>query len=137
MGFFRDHQLRLYLDRRLSMRFTELRADKGLGRSFAGLLCFIEGLHVLGHLGERDYELYRKRYSTPLDKDPEQVALMELDEAKERRDLNRLFGQCVAQFQIHKEREGWVDLWREKAIKHPELPNAVSLLALIEEERGS
>jgi len=136
MGSFRDHQLRLYLDRRLSIKFTELMADKTLGRSFAGLLCFVEGLHRLGHLGERDYELYRKRYSTPLDKDPEQVALMELEEAKQRRDQNRLFGQCVAQFQIHKEREGWVDLWRERAIKHPELPQAKRLLALIEEERS-
>ena len=137
MGNFRDHQLRLYLDRRLSMRFTELRAQKGLGRSFAGLLCFVEGLHVLGHLGEMDYERYRKRYSTPLDKDPQQVALMEVHEAKRIKDLRITFSQCVAQFQIHKEREGWVDLWREKAIKHGELPEAQQLLALIEEERGS
>jgi hypothetical protein len=137
MGTFREHQLRLFLDRRLSMRFTELRADKGLGRSFAGLLCFVEGLHRLGHLGERDYELYRKRYSTPLDKDPEQVALMEVHEAKKRKELRELFGQCVAQFQIYKEKEGWVDFYREKAMKHGELPEAKKLLALIEEERGS
>lgn len=130
---FKEHQLRLYLDRRLSMAFTRLRADKGLGRSFAGLLCFIEGLHNMGFIGDVDYERYRKRYSTPLDKSPEQVALVDYTEANQVKAKRKMFSQVVAQFEIHKDKEGWVDLWREKAIKHPDLPEARELLAIIEE----
>lgn len=133
---FKEHQLRLFMDRRLSMAFTRLRADKGLGRSFAGLLCFIEGLHNMGYIGDQDYRRYRKRYSTPLDKSPEQVALVNFTEANKLKDLRKTFSQVVAQFQIHKDKEGWVDLWRERAIKHPDLPEARKLLAVIEEFRS-
>lgn len=118
------------------MKFTELRADKKLGRSFAGLLCFVEGLHVMGFLGDRDYENYRKRYSTPLDKDPEQVALMEVTEANRRKDLNNTFRNIIEAYSLHKHQPKWVAYWREKAMKAPDLPNAVRLLAVIEEGRS-
>jgi len=130
---FQEHNLRLFLDRTLYLAFIKLQADKELGRSFAGLLCFVEGIHNLGYIGDQDYEKYQKRYSTPLDKNPEQVALMEVQAAKKLKEQRALFRQVTAQFELHKHDPTWIKQWREKAIKNGELPEAKQLLALIEE----
>ena len=42
---FREHGVMLYLDKALYKAFIRLQADKGLGRSYAGLLPFVEGLY--------------------------------------------------------------------------------------------
>ena len=88
MGF-REHGILLYMDKNLSLAFVKLQADKSLGRSFAGLLAFVEGLHQMGYLTQAQYMRYRKKYSTPLNKDPHQITLQEHEEAQEKKQQRR------------------------------------------------
>jgi len=63
---FHEHGVMLFLDGELYTAFIRLQADKGLGRSFAGLLPFVEGLHRLGYIDQEVYEAHKERYSQPL-----------------------------------------------------------------------
>lgn len=124
----------LYLNKKLEIAFTQLRADKRLGKSYAGLLCFVTGLHELGYLSEKQFVKYRKRYMVPLDKDPQQIMLEEVDEAQKRKQLNHDFGQVIKQWSLHSD-PTWRARWLAKAKQHGDIPNAVKLLALHIEER--
>lgn len=66
MGDFREHGVMLYLDKTLYRAFIKLQADKGLGRSYAGLLPFTEGLFHLGYLSKQDHEEHVAKYSQGL-----------------------------------------------------------------------
>lgn len=61
------HGVMLYLDRTLYRAFIRLQADYELGRSYAGLLPFVEGLYTLGFLSKDEYVQHRKRYSEKLE----------------------------------------------------------------------
>lgn len=63
---FREHGVMLYLDKTLYKAFIRLQADKELGRSYAGLLAFVEGLFRLGYLSKEEYEKYVQKYSCGL-----------------------------------------------------------------------
>lgn len=80
MGEFREHGLMLYLGPQLYSAFIRLQADKDLGRSYAGLLAFVEGLHELGYLSDKDYAVAVKRYNQPMN--PEQPETPEVVESK-------------------------------------------------------
>jgi len=134
MGF-KEHGLMLYLDKPLYMSFVKLQGDKSLGRSFAGLLAFVEGLHQMGYITKAQYLRYRKKYSTPLNRDPLQITLQEHDEAQERKQLNRIFGNVMDQFDLHKDKPGWVDHWLKKAQEHGEISNAKKLVVFIQERK--
>ncbi len=56
MRGFKEHGLMLFLGKPLYNAFIKLQADKGLGRSYAGLLSFTSGLYYLGYLSKIDYE---------------------------------------------------------------------------------
>ena len=117
------------------MGFNKLMGDKELGRSFAGLLCFVEGLHLQGYLSEKQYQDHKKRYSVPLTKDPQQIMLEEVNEAQERKSLNRMFGQVIDQWSLHTDL-AWRGRWLAKAKQHGDVPNAVRLLQIVEEQKG-
>jgi len=134
MGF-REHGLMLYLDKNLYMAFVRLQADKNLGRSFAGLLSFVEGLHQMGYITEAQYLRYQKKYSTPYNKDPLQITLQDHNEFQERKQLNKLFQDVLDQFDLHKDKPGWIDHWLRKAEEHGEISNAKKLVAFIQERR--
>jgi hypothetical protein len=134
MGF-KNWGIMLYLDKHLYMGFIKLQADKKLGRSFAGLLAFVEGLYQMGYISEKHYQKCKKRYSTPLDKDPLQITLQEHNKAQERRVLNKVFADVLDQFDLHKDKPGWVDHWLRKAEKNGELSNAKRLVAFIQERK--
>lgn len=136
MGGFQEHCLRLFLSKELYIAFIKLQADRSLGRSYAGLLPFVEGLHLMGYLNESQYEAHKKKYSISLNQDPKQVTLEENEKLQESKKLNKLFGQIIDQFDLHKDKPGWVDLWFHKAEKNGEIPNAKKLLALVQESRG-
>ena len=63
---FREHGVLLYLSNELYMGFVKLQADKGLGRSYAALLPFVEGLYHLGYITQEVYQAHVVRYSKPL-----------------------------------------------------------------------
>jgi len=69
MGKFKAHGIRLFLDGELYHAFTKLMADKCLGRSYAGLQAFTEGMFHLGYLSKQSYEAHVEKYSIPLYKE--------------------------------------------------------------------
>lgn len=89
----------------------------------------------MGYLSERQYEAHKKRYSISLNQDPKQVTLEETEEVQERKQLNKMFGQVIAQWGIHEEKS-WREKWVQKARKYGEIPNAKKLLAFVEESGG-
>jgi len=66
MARFREHGVLIYLSNKLYMGFVKLQAEKGLGRSFAALLPFVEGLYKLGYITEEVYLEHKEKYSQPL-----------------------------------------------------------------------
>lgn len=132
MGF-KQHGVMLYLDAKLYQAFVKLQADKGLGRSFAGLLPFVEGLHQLGYLGEKEYEGHKKRYSVPLDQEPKQVELEQAEELKKEQKLAQTFRQVREQWDLHKDDTDWKKTWINKAKKYAAtIPEAKHLLSDIQ-----
>jgi len=130
MGF-REHGVMLYLDSILYLSFIKLQADKSLGRSYAGLLAFVEGLHQMGYLNEEQYLAHKNRYSLPLDEEPRQLTLEETKKAQERKLLERRFAQVIDQWEIHKDKT-WRKHWVQKAHEYGDLTNAKKLLAFVE-----
>jgi len=63
---FREHGVMLFLDGELYHGFTKLMADKCLGRSYAGLQAFTEGIFHLGYLSKDSYDAHIEKYSIPL-----------------------------------------------------------------------
>ena len=71
-----------------------LQADKMLGRSYAGLLPFVEGLYHMGYLNREVYEQRARKYSDKLI-GKKQFTLLEMQEMEKNAQLARLF-QAVA-----------------------------------------
>jgi hypothetical protein len=125
---FQEHKVMLFLSKELYVAFIKLQADKGLGRSYAALLPFVEGLRAMGYISEDVYESHKKKYSTPL---LVQKTLPEaLDTQAEQ--LNKTMGMVADQWATHLNPE-WRRGWLETARAHSELSNAKLILALEEE----
>lgn len=134
MPKFKEHGVLIYLNNRLYMGFIKLQSDKGLGRSFAGLLTFSTGLFEMGYISKAEYLRCKARYSTPLDKEPQQLTLPETPMQNELNKLDKTFGEVITQWSFHPD-ETWRNRWIEKAMKNGDLPNAKKLLVLIENNR--
>lgn len=63
---FKEHQVMLCLDKEPYHGFIQIQADRDLGRSYAGLLPFVEGLYHLGYISKEVYDAHFKKYSEPL-----------------------------------------------------------------------
>jgi len=66
---FKQHRFILCLDSPLYMSVVKFQAENELGRSYAALRIFIEGLKALNLISQDLYEYYRKKYSEPLKPD--------------------------------------------------------------------
>jgi len=77
-----------------------LQADRKLSKSKAGLLTLAEGLHDLGYLSTADYEIYKNKYSIPLDEEPVSPTELLRKETKEarHRKLNNHYKQVIKQW---------------------------------------
>lgn len=111
MGDFKEHGLLLYLSPDLYVAFIRLQGDRGLGRSYAGLLPFTEGLYRLGYLSKGAYEEHVKKYSKGLVE--KQPSLAELKEQEEIRRLEKHYSEVLKQWPQLSERVRAVH--REKA----------------------
>jgi tetratricopeptide (TPR) repeat protein len=126
------HILRLFLDSPLDVALTKFQAMNNLGRSFAGLLVFIEGLRKLNIINEVVYQYYRERYMKPLQTTPivEDLCIAKQKEEefeKARKQLQNaieLFPKLKASAQQH---------WRKYALDHPEVPESIELLKKYDE----
>ena len=123
MGDFREHGVMLYLDRELYRAFIKLQADKDLGRSYAGLLPFVEGLYAMGYLTQQVYERHKEKYSSPLVVEKPLQHFID----KEDEQLNKTLKMVADQWNLHpdpKWRQGWITT----AELHPTLPNSKLVL---------
>jgi hypothetical protein len=111
---FREHGVMLFLSKDLYTAFIKLQADKGLGRSYAGLLPFTEGMYHLGYLTKAVYDVHVEKYSIPLvqDKASNLVALQEKQEIETK---NLFFKQVLEQWTLHTDSK-----WHEKMVKQAE-----------------
>ena len=130
MGKFREHGVMIFLSRDLYVAFIKLQAEKELGRSFAALLPFTEGLYQLGYISQEVYEAHKKRYSEPLTKETDAEKLQKQAVSEKERDrLNRLFANVAEQWKQHLSSE-WRNVWIRKAKQHSDVPNSQLILKL-------
>ena len=123
MGY-KEHGVLIYLSNQLYVGFVKLQADKGLGRSYAALLPFVEGLYNMGYISKDVYEAHKARYSQPLIKEKELVSIADQKRATE---MNKVLGQVLAQWPDHTD-EAWRQKWIDKAQENSELSNAQLIL---------
>lgn len=122
----------LYLSRELYVGFIKLQADKGLGRSYAGLLPFTEGLYRLGYLDQNAYLSHVKKYSEKLvrDTDSKHLSKEQLNEQKVLEEKSRLFTMLLDQWDQHLS-PAWRISWIKEAQKYQDkIPNAKLVLEL-------
>jgi len=137
-GGFKEHQVILFLDRDLYRAFIRLQADRNLGRSYAGLLPYVEGLYHLGYLSSETYEAHFKRYSEPLDKEPltREKELEEQTQQQVFKQKNSVFAGMIEQFQEHFHNDRWLEKCKIEAEKFADkLPSARRLLTRMADVR--
>ena len=98
----------LFLDRELYVGFIKLQADKGVGRSYAGLLPFVEGLYHMGYINREIYEKHVAKYSERL-VGKKQLTLIETQEMEKNIQLARFYRNLGKQ---------WEDLSPEQQKRH-------------------
>jgi len=125
MARFNEHGVLLYLSNPLYLGFVRLQADKGLGRSYAALLPFVEGLYHMGYISKEVYEQHARKYSQPL---VVQKSLSQVHEQQRLSELEKQFSQVAEQ---------WASLkpttqtyWLEKAKENSEIGTANLILKL-------
>jgi hypothetical protein len=128
MGDFREHGVRLYLDKVLYKAFIRLQADRGLGRSFAGLLPFTEGLYRLGYITQRDYEEHIRKYSQEL-VEAKPLGLEQLKEQEKIRKLDKFYSEVLKQWPNLSEKTRQAHIAKAKEMNE-KVPNAKLVLAL-------
>lgn len=69
----REYVYRICLDSPLNFKVLEFQLKHKLGKSFAALLIFVEGMKALGLIDNELYEFYRTRYFKPLEDSPIKV----------------------------------------------------------------
>lgn len=126
---FKEHGVLLYLPPELYSAFIRLQADKGLGRSYAGLLALTEGLHCLGYLSEDEHAIYVKRYSRKLTEQKTALTLQQTKEKEARIKLEKQFSDIIKQWSTMKQSSR--DYYMKKALDNKEIiPNAKLVIAL-------
>lgn len=132
---FQEHRVMLCLSKELYSAFIRLQADKGLGRSYAGLLPFVEGMHHLGYLNEMDYQAHLKRYSEPLVQ-PKPLTKEQLEEQRKLRELEIQF-QGVLKTGLNKLSERSRKHWIKRAQEYQgKVLSARLLLDLANDGKG-
>jgi hypothetical protein len=131
---FQDHYVRLFLDRELYVAFIRLQADKTLGRSFAGLLPFVEGLYHMGYLNREQYEKHREKYSDML-VGKKQLTLVETQEMEKSIQQVRYFKAVADQWETLKPEQRAKHL--KKAIDaRAKVPEAELIIQLAQKDRA-
>jgi hypothetical protein len=102
MGDFKEHGVLIYMNTDLYVAFIRLQADKGLGRAYAGLLPFTEGMYHLGYISKEIYEANVKKYSEPLPT-REPSTPKQLAERRRLEQKDKYFRQVLDQWETHKD----------------------------------
>jgi hypothetical protein len=129
---FKEHGLRLYLDKLILSRYQKYIGDKGLGRSFGGLKLLVRGLYEEGYLDEMTFKAYNEKYSKTLieaarpveTSEPKTIA--DVREKQRIEELSRAFSGAVSQWENMKPKSR--AYYIEKAKENPTIPNAKLIL---------
>jgi hypothetical protein len=128
-GGFNEHKVMLFLDAELYTAFIKVQADKGLGRSYAGLLPYVEGLYQMGYLSKETYEKHAQRYSEPLIKKapdaPPSAEALEIEK------VSKIIEEMIRQFHDHKDNVSWLRSANLYAERFTRLAPAVVLRDMI------
>lgn len=95
---FQEHKVMLFLDKELYVAFIRLQADKSIGRSYAGLLPFVEGLYHMGYINRDVYQTHVQKYSDKL-VGKKQLTLAETQEMEKNIQLAKLFEAVAKQWE--------------------------------------
>jgi hypothetical protein len=126
---FREHGVMLYLDKTSYKAFIRPQADKGLGRSFAELLPFIEGLHHMGYLTDPEHEERVKKYSQPLCEEARPLTTEQVQQKSEVANWEKRFSLAIKEWSSMPEKS---QVWHVQKAKEllDGVPNAKLVLAL-------
>jgi hypothetical protein len=105
-----EWKLTLYLCPELYMALIKMMADRGQGRSYAGLCCLIEGLYKYGYLSDEQCTQLLAKYSEKLGVAKAKVAKCLAKGCKEKatyqgfhKTLRKTFQLCDRHFGFYKE----------------------------------
>ena len=138
---FSEHVYKLCLDYRLYSAAIKLQSDLGLGKAFAGMLPYVEGLHTMGYLSDEDYELYRNKYSIGLaeahdNKNKSPLDLLKVQTRSNfRRTQNDYFGEALKQWSTMKPKSKLFYLKKAADPENCSLKNAMLVLELGAQEQ--
>ncbi|MFZ1060880.1 MAG: hypothetical protein WAP47_16985 [Candidatus Rokuibacteriota bacterium] len=131
---FQEHKVLLCLDKDLYRAFIRLQADKDLGRSYAGLLPYVEGLYRMGYITKDVYDVHFKKYSEPLIPKIEESETTDQNRAKTMlKQKDKLFLAMIEQFNLHSSNSTWMSRCQKAAEEFKDrLESARALLELID-----
>ena len=140
MGGFNEHGVLIYLNPSLYMAFIKLQGDKELGRSYAGLLAFNEGMHSLKYISDKEYEANKAKYSQKIvvNAEPEKPRTLEQVNVKKEHDaMARAFSGVLSQWNLTHSDPHWREKWVEKArVWKDEIPSASMILDLENDKKA-
>ena len=131
---FQEHKVMLFLDKELYVAFIRLQADRAVGRSYAGLLPFVEGLFHMGYINREVYEKHVQKYSDKL-VGKRQLTLIETQEMEKNIQQAKFFKAVADQ---------WTMLQPEQRAKHlikafaarAKVPEAELVIQLAQKDRA-
>ena len=130
---FKEHGLRLYMDKRMLARFQKYIGDKGLGRSYGGLKLLAIGLREEAYLTEGEFEAYAERYSVTLEeavsKPAPKLTSEDLKAQEQKNQLAKAFSGALSQWATLSEKSRAYHI--KKAEENPTVPNAALILDLV------
>jgi hypothetical protein len=134
-NYFQEHKVRLYLDKDLYVAFIRLQADKTIGRSYAGLLPFVEGLYHMGYINKDVYQAHVLKYSEKL-VTKKQLTLVETQEMEKNIQLARFFKAVAEQWEGLSPRQREAHLKKAIAAR-AKVPQAELIIQLAAEKPGA
>jgi hypothetical protein len=129
---FQEHKVMLFLDKDLYIGFIRLQADKCVGRSYAGLLPFVEGLYHMGYINRETYETHMQKYGDKL-VTKKQLTLAETQEMEKNIQLARFFKAVAEQWETLNPEQRLAHVKRALAAK-TKVPEAELIIQLYQRE---
>lgn len=132
---FQEHKVMLFLDKELYVAFIRLQADKTIGRSYAGLLPFVEGLYHMGYINRDVYQTHVQRYSDKL-VGKKQLTLAETQEMEKNIQLAKLFEAIAKQWENLTQEQQQAHFKRAVTLRQ-KIPQAELIIQLANRRRTS
>ena len=133
---FNEHQVLLCLNKELYLGFIDIQSDRRLGRAYAGLLPYVEGLYRLGYISKEIYEKNFKEYSIPLNSNSKEPEAINEDKRQKTafENADKTIKAMIAQFEQHTKDPLWfAKAGRYAKMFEDKLDSARALLSLIKD----